>query len=62
MHRAAEEAANAAYERLEGNPDSIEYLIGWHLARRHEAEVGWRKRRAEEALREVGGNPDELVR
>jgi hypothetical protein len=36
-HRMAEEAANAAYNRLETSPDTIEYVIDWNVARRREA-------------------------
>lgn len=35
--RAAEEAARAAYARLECDPDNVEYRVEWYEARRCEA-------------------------
>jgi hypothetical protein len=59
-HSEAEAAATAAWERYESNPDSIEYTIDWHVARRHEAEVALNAREATEALRRAGGDPEQI--
>jgi hypothetical protein len=59
-HAEAEAAANAAWERHEWNPDSIEYTIDWHVARRHEAEMALKAREATEVLRRAGGDPEQI--
>jgi hypothetical protein len=48
--------ADAAYERLETSPETIEYQIGWNVACREEAAAAWRLERAEEAYRKAGGH------
>jgi hypothetical protein len=48
-------AAAAVYERLEANPDTLEYQIDWNVARRGEADAAWRLKRAEDAYRAAGG-------
>ena len=59
---AASAVADAAYERLQASPETIEYQVDWNVARREEAAAGWRLRQAEERYRRAGGyvaNSDE---
>jgi hypothetical protein len=60
--RAAEDAAIAAYDRYDTDPDNIEYVIEWHAARLREAAFASRMRRAEAALRAAGGSTVEHAR
>ena len=54
-YEAAKAAADAAYERLEASPDTFEYKADWFRTRRHESEVAWRLKQAEQTYREAGG-------
>jgi len=54
-HQAAQAAAEAAWERLEASPETLEYQIDWNAARREEAAAAWRLKQAEEAYRRAGG-------
>jgi hypothetical protein len=56
--REAEDAANAAWDRLETSPSTIEYQIDWNVARKHEAEMALKRRHAEQALRAAGSDPN----
>lgn len=54
-YEAAKTDADAAYERLQVSPETIEYQIDWNVARREEAAAAWRLSQAEQAYREAGG-------
>jgi hypothetical protein len=54
-YEAVKAAADAAYERLEGSPETIEYQIDWNLARREEAAAAWRFKQAEDSYLGAGG-------
>ncbi len=59
-YRAAKAVAEAAYDRLQASPETIEYQIDWNLTRREEAAAAWRLEQAGEAYRNAGGYlPDE---
>ena len=47
--------AEAAWDRLQASPDTIEYQIDWNIARRHEAAAVARARRSERDYMEAGG-------
>jgi hypothetical protein len=53
--RIAELAADAAYQRLEGNPESLEYQGACSDARKREAAAALRKREAHAAYLAAGG-------
>ncbi|HTZ63344.1 MAG TPA: hypothetical protein VMB51_04515 [Solirubrobacteraceae bacterium] len=53
--RVAEDAARAAYLRLEASPDTLEYQIAYSEARKREAATALRKRRAQETYLLAGG-------
>ncbi|HTX12600.1 MAG TPA: hypothetical protein VME22_28545 [Solirubrobacteraceae bacterium] len=54
-HDAATAAADAAYDRLQASPETLEYQIDWNVARRAEAAAAWRLERARTAYRQAGG-------
>jgi len=54
-YAAAKASADAAYERLQASPETLEYQIDWNVARRAESAANWRLKWAEEAYREAGG-------
>jgi hypothetical protein len=63
QHRAAKDDAAVAYDRLQASAETIEYQIGWNVARREEAGAAWRLKQAEDAYRAAGGyvhDSDEL--
>ena len=57
--RVAEVATNAAYERLDANPESLEFQIDCDEARKREAAAALRTRRAKRAYIEAGGYEDD---
>lgn len=63
-YEAAKADSDAAYDRLEASPATLEYQIDWNVARRAEAAAALRFSQAEEAYRGAGGHvagpgPDE---
>jgi len=52
-YNAARAAADAAYERLQASPETIEYQIDWNVLRRQEAAAAWRLDQAQEGYRRV---------
>jgi hypothetical protein len=56
---AAEDAADAAYRRLEAGSDTLEYQIDWDVARRRAAAAAANMTRAERALVDAGGYADD---
>jgi hypothetical protein len=54
-YQVAKAAAEAAYERLQASPETIEYQIDWNVARREEAAAAGWLRQAEQGYREAGG-------
>jgi len=56
-YQAVKASADAAYDRLEASPETLEYQIDWNVARRAEAAAAWRLTRAEEAYSKAGGYP-----
>jgi hypothetical protein len=63
QHRAAEGDAAVSYDRLQASAETIEYQVGWNVARREEAGAAWRLKQAEDVYRAAGGyvhNRDEL--
>lgn len=58
----ARTGADAAYDRLQASPETLEYQIDWNVSRRAEAAAADRLQRAERAYRKAGGyvaGPDE---
>lgn len=51
----AKREAEAAWARLQANPDTIEYQIDWNVARRHEAAAVTRATQAERDYIKAGG-------
>jgi hypothetical protein len=56
----ASDAADAAYERLQASPDTLEYQIAWSEARKREAAAVFRERTAHVAYRLAGGTPADV--
>jgi len=54
-YEAVKAGADAAYERLERSPETIEYQIDWNVLRREEAAAASRFKRAEESYLRAGG-------
>jgi hypothetical protein len=54
-YEAVKRAADAAYERLEASPETIEYQIDWNVTRREEASAAWRFKQAEKSYLRAGG-------
>jgi hypothetical protein len=54
-YEAVKDAADAAYERLEASPDTLEYQIDWNVTRREEASAASRFKRAENSYLRAGG-------
>ncbi|HUA47990.1 MAG TPA: hypothetical protein VMA77_22320 [Solirubrobacteraceae bacterium] len=51
----AQRDAEAAWDRLQASPDTIEYQIDWNLARRHEAAALAKVTEAERRYIRAGG-------